>query len=907
MGGLIAFLLIRFQIDWLWFSQFNFINIFLSKVIWQTFSFLSAIVFVLILFQWQNRSAKLVFENSDIQYTKNVTGSFYLVSLLINYILISSSLILLGRLAWISLFDPFSLSYWWSSTPIYSSENLVYISVILLCIFITLLFRYGYKLLMILGSSLFTIIITRSWGLWALAISIPDSNIKEPLFNTDISFTIGKFPAISFGLLLVHVLLLLTLCTSYWLHQTGRNRISDWSAPGLSIRQRGRFRYICILLSLSGTGLLWLSRFQFLWSNNPTFTGAGWLQVNFNIPIRILATISLLFFTILILPSDNKKTRIIARYASLSCSLVFLIIEFLFSPILNWMIVRPRELTLESPYIQRSITSTRRAFQLDSIKTRLINPRLKLTKEDLSLGASTLRNLRLWDSQPLLATNRQLQQLRVYYKFSNPAVDRYRLKNNSEERQQVMITARELDQESLPSRSRTWINRHFVFTHGYGFTLSPVNTKAKDGLPDYFISDLGSALRIEGSSSLDITKEDVMTSVPIGNAAIYYGILPSPYVIAPSKFEELDYPQGDQNIFNHYSGSGGIPLRTIWQRILASAYLLEPRLLNTGSLTKDSRLLIRREIRQRIKTIAPFLKLIGEPYLVSKSLNFDNSDYSNQQNLYWIVDCYTTSRSYPYSAQNNSKGPVRYIRNSVKAIVDAYSGKVNFYISEPEDPLIKGWSNVFPNLFRELDKMPIALREHLQVPTDLFDIQVQQLLRFHVTDTRTFYNGDDVWQVPMELYGQRQIPVEPYHITAQLKDNENSEFLLLQPLSPLARPNLAAWLAARSDGENYGELVLLRFPSQTTIYGPEQIQALINQDPKISQQFSLWDRAGSEVIQGNLLVIPLGNSLLYVEPVYLKASQGGLPTLARVVVSDGNRIVMSDDLSSALFNLLEEK
>ena len=258
---------------------------------------------------------------------------------------------------------------------------------------------------------------------------------------------------------------------------------------------------------------------------------------------------------------------------------------------------------------------------------------------------------------------------------------------------------------------------------------------------------------------------------------------------------------------------------------------------------------------------------IRDRYLVSTSVNSRDHDYQAKQNQYWIVEAYTSSRTYPYAANLPDGRPVRYLRNSVKAIVDAYSGRVHLYVSEPRDPIILGWQRLFPDLFKPLEEMPSSLREHLKVPTDLFNVQVQQLLRYHVTDPRIFYSGDDVWQVPKELYGKQQVPVDPYHITAQLGTQESSEFLLLQPLTPLARPNLSAWLAARSDGDHYGKLVLLRFPSQTPIFGPEQIQALINQDPQISQQFGLWDRAGSEVVQGNLLVVPLGKALLYVEPV----------------------------------------
>jgi uncharacterized membrane protein (UPF0182 family) len=377
-------------------------------------------------------------------------------------------------------------------------------------------------------------------------------------------------------------------------------------------------------------------------------------------------------------------------------------------------------------------------------------------------------------------------------------------------------------------------------------------------------------------------------------------MLPSPYAVAPTQIQEFDHPEGDENTYNHYSGSAGIPLATLWQRIAASIYIRDPRLLNTGVLQPDSHLLIRRDVKKRVKALAPFLQLKGDPYLVSVPMESGLDRYQEDQHQYWIVDAYTSSNTYPYASTLPDGQKMRYVRNSVKVIVDAYNGSVHLYVSEPDDPIIRGWQKVFPKLFQPLESMPTSLRKHLMVPSSLLELQVQQLLRFHVTDARIFYSGDDVWQVPQELYGTTQIPVAPYHITAQLKRSLDSEFLLLQPLTPLARPNLSGLLAARSDADHYGELVLMRFPSDVPIFGPEQVQALINQNPTISQQFGLWDRAGSQVVQGNLLVVPLGNALLYVEPIYLRARRGGLPTLTRVVVSNGSRVVMADDLSTGL-------
>ncbi len=893
------------HIEWLWFKQFDLSSVFLTKIYIKSFVGLLSILFTYLLIRWQARWIRISQPHRRIENKESgqFKGIVFGTLLLASYLIINLSLILLLLIAWISLTNAFHVTYWWKYT---SEINLVMFTLITSFLSTIMLFinkKSGSLVLQLFGSIILCCSIVRSWAVWALAFSIPSSGIVEPVYGSDISFGLAQYPAlilILFQLLLFNIY---TISISIWLYLSSKSRITDWSAAYFNRDQKNHLRPMLMLSLAISLTITWLSRHQFLWTDNDIVPGAGWLDIHFNIPMRSISCLALVVLFFLFIPIKYKHKKII-RIVSSIIFLLTVTIEFIMTPFLQWIIVRPRELVLESLYIQRAIKSTRKAFQLDSIETKLINPKSRLTNSDLNSAKSTLRNLRLWDSQPLLATNSQLQQLRQYYRFTNVAIDRYQLKASSNERQQVMITARELDQKQLPETSRTWLNKHFVFTHGYGFTVSPINSKAEDGLPEYFIRDLGTSTKIQGSSSLDIDKKEVEESIPIGRAAIYYGMLPTKYVIAPSKIKELDYPQGDNNIFNHYEGTGGIELNNIIRKLTASIHIREPRLLTTGSLTKKSRLLIKREVRQRMKSLAPFLNVISEPYLISVNIKNRPIGYNNTQNQYWIVEGYTTSYTYPYASKLSDSNPIRYIRNSVKAVVDAYNGTIKLYISEPNDPIIKAWSKIFPEMFQHIDNLPLEIKEHLRVPIELFNVKVQQILRYHVSDSRTFYNGDDVWQVPMELYGSLEVPIEPYHITAQLGENTESEFLLLQPLSPLARPNLTAWLAARNDGKNYGQLVLLRFPSQTSIFGPEQIQALINQNPQISQQFSLWDRAGSEVIQGNLLVLPIGKSLLYVEPVYLKASTGGLPTLTRIVVSDGKRIVMSDTLAKAIEELV---
>ena len=766
--------------------------------------------------------------------------------------------------------------------------------------------RRAPRLVAALASLATATVLGRAWGVWSLALLAPDSGVREPMLWADISFGLVRFPALALGLTLLLALGTCHLAAGLWGLLARPPQLSDGRFHGFTPAQLVQLRWPLGSLALLVAGSFWLGRHQLLLSTAGSVPGAGWLDVHLVLPLRTLAAlVALLTAVALLLPLPRRGIRGPLLGAVSLALLLVPLLEVALTPVLQLLLVKPRELQLETTYLARSIRATRAAFQLDDISTRFVKPRRRLTRADVQASQATLRNIRLWDSQPLLSTNRQLQQLRVYYRFSTAAVDRYNLAaNQGLGRQLVIITARELDQASLPPAARTWLNTHLVFTHGYGFTVSPVNTSSPDGLPDYFISDLGASTRVQGNAQLGITTAQVRAGIPIGKPSLYFGALVSPYALAPTKVQEFDYPQGDENLYTHYGGSAGVLIGSAWGRLAAATYLREPKLLMQGAITPQTRLLLRREVRQRLSSLAPFVRFEGDPYLVSVQLD-KPGPFARDQHQFWIVEGFTTSRSYPYSAAVPGDADIRYLRNSVKAVVDAYNGKAVLYVAEPEDPIIAGWQRLFPDLFQPLAAMPKPLQAHIRYPQRQFELQTSQLLRYHVTDPRIFYSGDDVWQVPKELYGRSQIPVKPYHISAQLTPELPPEFLLLQPLTPLARPNLAAWLAARSDAPNYGELVLLRFPTQTPIFGPEQVQALINQNPRISQQFGLWDRAGSEVIQGNLLVVPLGEALLYVEPVYLKARNGGLPTLTRVVVSDGTRVAMETTLDRAIASLLD--
>ncbi len=762
------------------------------------------------------------------------------------------------------------------------------------------------RLLAGLGSAAAAVAAARGWGLWSLAVLTPQAGVREPLLGADISFALARFPALALLLTLVLALLVLHTAAALWGQLARPPQPSDGRFAGFSPAQLQALRAPCGLAALLLAAAFWLGRHQLLLSTEGSVPGAGWVDVHVALPLRTGASlVGLLAAGVLLVPLPRPGWRL-RLGAPLGILLLLVpLAESLLMPLVQLLVVTPRELEREAPFLERSILATRAAFQLDRIRPRNVNPSPRLTRADLARSQATIRNVRLWDSQPLLATNRQLQQLRVFYRFSEPAVDRYAIGPSTLPQQQVIVTAREVDSSGLQASARTWLNRHLVFTHGQGFTVSPVNTSGTDGLPEYFISDLGSNSRISGSDELGLSREQVAAAIPIGRPSLYFGTLALPYALAPTRVREFNYPEGDVNFYTHYSGQAGVPLPNRLARLAAALYLGEPRLLVEGSLTADTRLLLRREVRQRLRRLVPFVSFEADPYLVSVRLDQPTGPFRPGQHQFWIVDGFTVSRSYPYSAPVPGRPDLRYLRNSVKAVVDAYEGRVALYVAEPDDPLIAAWQRLFPELFAPLQQMPAALQAHIRYPQPQFELQTSQLLRYHVTDPAIFYSGDDVWQIPKEIYGSELVPMEPYHISAQLAPELPPEFLLLQPLTPLARPNLVAWLAARSDAPHYGQLELLRFPSQTPILGPEQITALINQNPKISQQFGLWSRSGSEVIQGNLLVVPVGNALLYVEPVYLRARKGGLPTLIRVVVSDGTRIAMEASLAEAIEALLD--
>ncbi|MBI2991608.1 MAG: UPF0182 family protein, partial [Deltaproteobacteria bacterium] len=530
--------------------------------------------------------------------------------------------------------------------------------------------------------------------------------------------------------------------------------------------------------------------------------------------------------------------------------------------------VVPNEVVAERMFIERNIQFTRRAYGLDKIESKDFPADEKLGAADLRRNDPTIKNIRLWEHRPLLATYAQLQEIRTYYKFVDVDNDRYLIDGTY---RQIMLSAREISHQHLPSR--IWINEHLTYTHGYGVVFGPVNQVTPEGLPEFFIKDIPPV----SVGPLKITRPE-----------IYYGELANDYVFVKTKAQELDYPAGDQNIYTAYTGKGGVPVSSLWRKLLFSARYATLRIALSNDVTRESRILYHRQIQERVMKIAPFITFDRNAYLV----------IAQGGRLFWIIDGYTTSDRYPYSEPTRRVG--NYIRNSVKAVIDAYDGTVSFYLSSPEDPIILAYAKIFPGLLKPLEAMPEDLRAHIRYPEDLFVIQTRMYATYHMQDPQVFYNKEDLLSIPRKAVDGQDREMEPYYTIMRLPGEKKEEFVLLLPFTPNKKDNMRAWLAARSDPPNYGKLTALDFPKAKLVYGPKQIDARIDQDAFISQQLSLWSQRGSQVIRGSMLAIPIEQSLLYVQPLYLAAEKGSLPELKRVIVAFGNQVAMEENLELAL-------
>jgi uncharacterized protein len=723
---------------------------------------------------------------------------------------------------------------------------------------------------------------TGRWDLILRFIHQTPYGRNDPLFDKDIGFYLFSLPVyVAVKNLLLWILLLAALMAGaiYFLHDDISLDPPAWSVSPSAIAHGSA------LLGLYFAVKAWsyvLDRYLLLYNDNGVVVGAGYTDVHVELPVLWLLIV------LAAVAAIGSWANVRLRSVRLAIAAAFLVFgsSFLFAEAIPALFerfyVKPSELQLETPYIQRNIALTREAYNLGQITVKPFPAEQDLTFQSLQNDGGTINNIRLWDWRPLLDTYAQLQEIRTYYRFLDVDVDRYHLAGSY---QQVMLSARELVPSLLSANAQTWVNLHLLFTHGAGVVMSPVTQKSAEGLPIFYLQDI----------------PPVATGgTPITESRIYFGQTETSYVIVKGGTPEFDYPKGQDNAYTSYDGADGIPIGGTAWRSLFAWYFGDVNILLSGYITGESKIMLHRNIEDRVRTIAPFLQLDPDPYVVI-----------SDGRLYWIQDAYATSASFPYAKTEPDSGDINYIRNSVKIVIDAYNGTVTFYVADAADPIVATYRRIFPSLFKPFDAMPPDLQRHIRYPEDLFTIQALQYRAYHMDAPEVFYNREDLWQFPREpaapdeMNAGGEARMAPYYIMMRLPGEPQTEFFLMLPMTPSQRENMIAWLAARCDLPEYGKLIVYEFSKDKLVYGPFQIEALINQNTEISQQISLWNQMGSRVIRGTLLVVPIGNSILYVSPLYLRAQSGQLPELKRVIAAYGDRVVMEETLPGALAALFK--
>jgi uncharacterized membrane protein (UPF0182 family) len=706
-----------------------------------------------------------------------------------------------------------------------------------------------------------------TWVTWQKAVPF---GMPDPVLGYDIGFYLFTIPFVQLvrGIALTLVILAALGAGGIYLVSgmflTGPFSVFSLTPPVR--RHLGILAAVFLLLLAAGA---WLGRFELLGRPAGVIYGASYADVQARLPVAFaLTVVSVLGAILALLHGFTSRNWPIPVAIAL-----YLIVSLggeAYATLLQRFVVTPNEQARESPYIRHNIDATRRAFGLDRVAERALTGDAVLTSDDIARNTSTLQNVRLWDHQPLLDTFGQLQEIRTYYDFVSVDNDRYVINGRP---QQVMLSARELNSNSLPNR--TWVNERLTFTHGYGLTLGPVNQVTSEGLPVLYIRNLPT----------ETTKD-----LPISEPSLYFGELSNDYVIVRTRTREFHYPRGDENVFSQYSGSGGLALESLGRRLMFALRFGAYQIAFNDDITSESRILFHRNIGERVQEIAPFLTFDRDPYLVLAD-----------GRLYWMYDAYTTSQRYPYSTP---AGGLNYIRNSVKVVIDSYHGTTTFYTADAGDPVLATYAKVFPGMFKPLSDMPAALRMHVRYPEDMFALQASVFATYHMTEPAVFYNREDQWEVPtIDDSGDAQSVMQPYYTFMRLPGESDAEFIQMLPFTPRRKDNLAAWLVARSDAAHYGEVRVFEFPKQKVVFGPRQVVARINQDQMISPQITLWNQQGSQVTWGTLMVIPIEESLIYVRPLYLRGVGGRIPELTRVVVVYGDQIVMEQTFEGALARL----
>ena len=736
------------------------------------------------------------------------------------------------------------------------------------------------KLLVVLVSAgvglFFAVDYYAQWDTWLRFRYGGAFGVPDPLYGVDVGFYLFHLPF--YELLQTSLMLLTVLALAAVLLTYVSFGLLRFSGNGKIVAEGKATSHLSVLLFILAANWgfgLYLDHYNLVYSTLGVVYGAGYAADHVTrVALWIMVGVSAAACVLLAL--NFFRPRFGALLMGSGIFVALYVIGVLVLPVVfEKFFVQPSELALETPYLKHYIALTRTAYQLDKIQEISYPALADLTPAVIARNEDTIHNIRLWDSRPLLQTSQQTQAIRLYYQFYNVGVDRYHLADGYH---QVMLATRELSPE-LPAQAQTWVNQYLQFTHGYDVVMNFVSKKVGGGFPKYLIENVPA----ESAYGLNITQP-----------AIYYGESMPGYRIVATGIKEFDYPKGNDNVYTSYNGKGGIPLDSFWKKLLFSWTQKDVNIILTSYLRPESRIQIWRTVQDRVAQIAPFLRLDNDPYPVLSA-----------GRLYWIQDAYTDSDQFPYADPHGTGfgDTLNYIRNSVKVVVDMYDGTVSFYVMDPTDPVLAVYRRAFPGVFKDLDQLSADLKKHLRYPEDLFAIQADEYKAFHMTDPQVFYNREDLWVSPKETYaGQSQL-MQPYYILMKLSGSNELQYLLMTPFTPQKRDNMISWMAAKCDFPEYGKMIFYQLPKEKLIYGPTQIDAMINQNTTISQQLTLWDQLGSRVIRGKLIVTPIENSFLYIVPLYLQAEGTNFPQLKRVIAVAADKVVMEPTLDEALNSL----
>jgi len=730
------------------------------------------------------------------------------------------------------------------------------------------------------GISVFWVwILPEIWDKLLLFTNAAPTGQIDPILGHDLSYYLFSFPLYSLLSTFFISLLFLTICIVLLGYFIGGALNFAGFRTTVAPKAISHFSLLLGLFLIWYTLTRGLALSGLLISPSESLYGAGYTDVNVHMPlIRIQQFVGIALGILALANIHLKKFRLFIAVPALLLAIT--IVGGAYAGIIQKFVVGPNQLVKETPYIEHHIQATRDAYGLSDIEPIEYSIDTEgISSDILGENQSTINNIRLLDYRPLKQHYHQNQSLRLYYDFKDIDIDRYMVGNQST---QVMLSLRELNIDALPDQAQTLINQHFKYTHGYGVVMSPVNKITANGHPTYYLRDIP-------------VKSEV--NIPLNQPEIYFGEMTDQFVVVGTTNGEFGYPvEGTEKIEGtektvHYQGEDGVEL-SAFRRLLFAMKFGKPILLFSNEINADSRVLYHRNIVERVSKAAPFIVQDSNPYPVI-----------SEGKIYWIIDGYTTSGLYPYA---QTSGRINYIRNSVKVVVDAYNGDIRIYSFDEDDPVISAWSGVFPGLIKAQDEFPKHLLAHIRYPLDYFELQAAMLKNYHMTNPQDFYNRENVWEVAVEKYEGSEVRVEPYYVTVQLPDRDKPEFILTLPFTPLNRNNMAGWLAAGNDGEHYGKLQLYNFPRGQLVEGPSQIEAYIDQDPVISQQITLWDQGGSEVVRGNLLTIPINGSILYVEPLFILSESRSVPELRRVIMYYNDVLVMETSMELALTKLFGE-